>query len=189
MERKLDKNIRMDGVFCSLVPIGEKDLPLVVELRNKEKNKYFMNQQYDITLEMQKQWYCNYLKRENDIYWGIWNKTGCFIGTIRLYHMEGDSCEEGSCIVDENYAKEAPYVVEAKYLITEYAFRDLRMRCMINIIRMDNKVMNSLAKQQGFQLIGVVDIGGVPYNRMIMYADRFARDKIKKILDYWKERG
>lgn len=182
---KPDKRIRLDGRFCTLAPITEGDLSLVVELRNRRKNKYFLNQKYDITLEMQTCWYREYLERENDIYWGIWKTGHIFIGTIRLYNMEGDTCEEGSCIVDEKYAKEAPYAVEAKYLLAMYAFRTLGMRRMINEIRVDNKVMNALAKQQGYQLVRVIEIGGEPYYYMVLDADQFAGDKMKRLLDYW----
>lgn len=185
---KLDKDIQLDGVFCSLIPITEKELPLVVELRNRKKNKYFMNQAYDITLESQKKWHQDYMKRDDDIYWGIWNREYIFVGTIRLYNVEGEVCEEGSCIVDERHAKEAPYAVEAKYLLSRYAFQTLGMRRMINEIRTDNKVMNSLAKQQGFRFKKLVDIGGVQYNYMVLEAERFAGDRIRRLLDYWKER-
>lgn len=183
-----DKGIRLDGVFCSLIPITEKELPLVVELRNREKNKYFMNQAYDITLESQKKWYQDYQKRDDDVYWGIWNRENIFVGTIRLYHVKGEVCEEGSCIVDERYAGEAPYAVEAKYLLVCYAFQTLELRRMVNEIRTDNKVMNSLAKQQGFRLEKLVDIGGVQYNYMVLDSDRFAGDRIRRLLAYWKER-
>lgn len=185
---KPDKNICLNGRVCSLIPIMKKDLPLVVELRNREKNKYFLNQKHDITIAMQEDWYREYQRRENDIYWGIWKNENIFIGTIRLYNIESDICEEGSCIVDERYAKEAPYALEAKYLLAMYAFRTLGIRQMINEIKVDNKVMRSLAKQQGYRLSKQVEIDGTPYLYMILDADLFAEEKINRILNYWGER-
>lgn len=188
MEKRADKNLRLEGLFCRLTPVTEKELPLIVNLRNREKNKYFLNQKSDITLKMQEEWFLEYQKRENDIYLGIRNRNNVFIGTIRLYNIEGDTCEEGSCIVDERYAREAPYAAEAKYLLTQYAFHVLGMQRMINEIRVDNKVMKSLARQQGFLPVKQVEIGGAMYCYMVLDADRYSGERLKRILDNWKER-
>lgn len=188
MERELDKNTQLHGRFCSLVPIREQDLPAVIRLRNQEKNKYFLNQKQDITLEAQRDWFLEYQKRRDDLYLGIWSRKKEFAGTIRLYHAQRDICEEGSCIVDEKLAKEAPYAAEAKYLLMQHAFLELGIRQIINQIRTDNKVMLSLAKQQGFRFVRDTDIGGVQYCYMILDAENFDGERLKKILDYWADR-
>lgn len=185
---KLDKKMILVGDFCKLIPIEPKDFETFIELRNREKNKYFLNQNYDVTLEGQRIWYNNYLERDNDIYWGIWRDEDTIVGTIRLYNVNGDTCEEGSCIIDDIYSKEAPYAVEAKYLLTKYAFENLGLKQIVNENKKDNRVMNSLSKQQGFRFIKNVFIGDAEYNYFILEVGDFQKEKIEKLLNYWKER-
>lgn len=185
---KLDKNCILIGHFCTLIPVLPKDFERIIELRNREENKYFLNQKYDITFEEQCIWYEKYLERVDDVYWGIWKSDDCLIGTIRLYDVEEDSAEEGSCIIDNQYSKEAPYVVEAKYLLTRYAFEQVGVKKIINRNKKDNKVMNSLSRQQGFKLQRIIDINGMEYNYYVLVVDDFQQEKIEKVLDYWKKR-
>lgn len=188
MREMLNKQIVLQGDFCTLIPIREQDLEAVIKLRNREKNKYFLHQESNLTLEQQKGWYEDYLIRDNDIYWGIWKKNNTFIGTIRIYNIEGDECEEGSCIVDENYAREAPYAVEAKYLLTNYAFETLKLKKMINVIKADNKVMNSFSRQQGYKLMKEIMLGESTYNYYVLECGDFEGEKIEQMLEYWKMR-
>lgn len=182
------RNKKIEGIFCDLVPVGEQDLIHIVHLRNEKRNKYFLNQNADVSLEEQKSWFEEYLRRTDDIYWGIWNKAGQMVGTIRLYNIGNDQCEEGSCIINEKYSKEAPYAVEAKFLSTVFAFDELKLNKMINENRIDNKVMNSLSKQIGFQLEKIVEIRGVQFNYFTLLAEKFEREKLLRIINYWKER-
>lgn len=182
------KQKKIEGVFCDLIPVMEIDLSEIVTLRNQERNKYYLHQESDITLEQQKVWYQDYSGRKDDIYWGIHNKKGELVGTIRLYDIREGYCEEGSCIVDERYAKEAPYAIEAKYLTIKFAFDILHLKQMINENKKDNKVMNSFSKQLGFEKIKTVMIRGAEFNYFILTPERFQEKKIRQILDYWENR-
>lgn len=188
MRERVDKQIVLKGSFCTLIPVREQDFKCIIRLRNMENNKYFLHQQSDLTLEQQEKWYKDYLDRDDDIYWGIWKDDDTFIGTIRIYNIKGEMCEEGSCIVDEVYSGEAPYAVEAKYLLTEYAFRTLGLKKIVNINKSDNKVMNSLSRQQGFVLAEEIVKDGCRFNYYILEEQNFKKDKIEKILQYWKTR-
>lgn len=179
----------IEGIFCDLIPLEYKDLPSVVELRNQEKNKYCLNQADDITLEQQEIWFEEYEKRDNDIYWGVWDKNhNIMLGTLRLYDIQPDICEEGSCIINEKYAMDAPYATEAKYLVGVFAFDTLGVKQLINEIRTDNKVMASLAKRQGYKKHRQVEIRGVAFDYYLLDKEDFKRDRLEKVLDYWKER-
>lgn len=188
MKEKPNKQVVLKGEFCTLIPIEERDFGDIIRLRNREKNRYFLNQKSELTWEQQKKWYQDYFGRDNDIYWGIWKNRDTFIGTIRIYNIREGECEEGSCIVDEDYAKEAPYAVEAKYLLTKYAFDTLGVARIININKADNKVMNSLSKRQGFRVMDEVFLEGEKYYYFILEEKNFEREKIEKMLQYWKTR-
>lgn len=176
------------GRFMDLIPVRESDLSDIVELRNRERNKYFLCQENDITLEQQKQWYETYCNRENDIYWGIHNKGGDLIGTIRLYDIRDDYCEEGSCIIDEDCAKDAPYMAEAKYITTCFAFDSLGVKKIKNHNRKDNKVMNSLSRQLGYEKKGIDMLRGTEYIEFFLTPEQFPKEKISRLLDYWTAR-
>lgn len=176
------------GVFCDLIPIREADLKDIVVLRNQERNKYYLHQETDITLDQQILWYQQYSEKNDDIYWGIHSKQGDLVGTIRLYDIREGYCEEGSCIIDERYAKEAPYAVEAKYLSIRFAFETLCIKQMINENKADNKVMNSLSKQLGFKKIKTVTIRGAEFNYLVLTPEQFQEEKVNKILNYWTDR-
>ncbi len=77
----------------------------VIRLRNQKESKYFLNQNYDLTVEMQKEWFKEFLLRENDIYWAACNKQGDVIGTIKTYNIERSQCEQGSTIIDAERKK------------------------------------------------------------------------------------
>ncbi|MDE6433393.1 MAG: GNAT family N-acetyltransferase [Lachnospiraceae bacterium] len=178
----------IEGSFCNLIPIREIDLNDIVMLRNQERNKYFLHQESDITLEQQRIWYQKYCIRKDDIYWGIHNKKGNLVGTIRLYDISDGSCEEGSCIIDENYAKEAPYAIEAKYLTIQFAFEILHLNRMVNENKKDNRVMNSFSKQLGFEKIKTVTIRDAEFNYYVLTPEQFQKEKVQQILEYWSNR-
>lgn len=60
----------------------------VVKLRNTERSRYYLNQDYMLTYEMQNKWYEPYLTKDTDIYWCIFNKNGEFVGTTRTYDID-----------------------------------------------------------------------------------------------------
>lgn len=180
-----DKIIK--GDFIDLVPLRERYFSDVVRIRNQEKSKYYLNQRFDLTIQMQTEWYNEYLKRENDIYWVVLDKKGNVIGTERIYDITGVSCEEGSTIIDENYSMKGPYSVEVILLAMDFCFNNLRVKTVINTDRIDNKNMNSISQKIGFKLLRKIEIRGVPYNYYELTEDNYQRDKILKIIDVWKK--
>ena len=78
---------RIEGDFVDLVPFTLVDADNVVAMRNREKNRHFLNQTCIITTASQARWYKSYLERFDDIYWSIYNKQNQFIGTVRIYDI------------------------------------------------------------------------------------------------------
>lgn len=182
----------VEGLFVDLVPIEPRHFGKVVALRNIPQNMHFLNQTHELTVEKQMRWYDSYLARDNDIYWAICDKQGEMIGTLRLYAINAQtaSCTQGSFIISETRAREAPYAAEAEILSLDVAFDVLSMRHVINEDRNDNKVMNSLTRRIGFALVGNIDIGGVPYNRYMLDKKSYMlnRERILRTLEAWVER-
>ena len=187
MENKI-----IEGVSIDLKPVSLEMASQIFNMRNVNRNKYFFNQQMNLTLQDQEKWLQEYSKRENDIYWAIYDKQNVFIGTIRLYDIDYDkgTCEQGSFMIAEEYAKEGPYAIEAELISLDYAFNELNLKKIVNCDRYDNKKMNSLTKKIGFEFVDVVQISGVDFNRYELTYDNYEanRHKLATVIDYWRER-
>lgn len=182
------KNVTLNGKIIDLVPFDKEYFESVVELRNRDLNRYFLNQDNILTIEQQENWFNSYLQRDNDIYWCIMDKKKRFVGTIRLYDIEESICELGSLIVDDRLAKEGPYALEAQLLALNFCFEKLKVKQVINQDRIDNKVMNSLSKKLGYEYIRKVIIREIEYNYYLLLEDNFKKKKIEDIIDYWSKR-
>lgn len=178
----------IEGKCIDLVPVKEELLPRVIELRNQERSRYFLNQSVILTLEMQKKWYDEYLKRDNDIYWCIRSRENIIVGTVRLYNITESSCDHGSVMIDEKYSMGMPYALEAEILSLEFAFYTLKVKQIFNDDRHDNKMMNSISKKMGFVFQNVIDIGGVPYNHYILEEKNLKAEKYKAALEQFMDR-
>lgn len=188
---ELKKKI-IKGTFIDLVPITKENLNDIVNLRNQEKNRYFLNQQSIIDYNSQLKWYNNYLKIETDIYWAIYNKNNQFIGTIRIYDIDFNKniCEQGSFMIDSQFSNDAPYAVEAELLSLDFAFYELKIKNVINEDREDNKIMNNLSKKVGFKFIKNTLINEIKYNYYILEVDDYEknRDKFIGLIKLWNDR-
>ncbi|GFI32659.1 hypothetical protein IMSAGC013_04063 [Lachnospiraceae bacterium] len=178
----------IEGKCIDLIPVKEELLPTIVELRNQERSRYYFNQSVLLTLEMQKKWYEEYIKRYNDIYWCIRNKEHVIVGTVRLYNITENSCDHGSVMIDEKYSMGMPYALEAEILSLEFAFDVLKVRQVYNDDRHDNKMMNSISKKMGFVYQNVIDVGGIPYNHYILEKENLKTEKYKAALDKFMDR-
>lgn len=176
------------GLCLNLVPLNEKFLSDVVRLRNQDKSRYYLNQNLVLTLDMQKKWYNDYLKRLNDIYWCIQNKEGIIIGTIRLYDITKSDCNQGSFILDDNYSMGLPYALETELITLDFAFNILKIKEVINEDRIDNKMMNSISKKIGFKFEKKVNIRDIEYNRYILKKEDLKLERYKQSLNIFMNR-
>lgn len=182
------RNEIIEGLCIDLIPVSKELLHDVVRLRNQDKSRYFLNQSMMLTLEMQTEWFHNYLNRMDDIYWCVREKKGAIIGTVRLYNITSKSCEHGSLIIDENYSMGLPYALETVVRSLEFAFRNLGVEEIINDDRCDNAMMNSMTKKMGFKFQKVIDIGGVPYNHYVLSTEDSKIEKYKANLESFMNR-
>lgn len=186
------KNRIIEGVCLDLVPLSTKFSEEIAVLRNREENRYNLNQDYELTKEMQDAWTAAYLEREDDLYWCLARKDGQFLGTIRLYEIKEDekTCRQGSFMIAREYAAEGPYALEAIILTLDFAFEKLQCELVYNDDRRDNKVMNNLSKKFGFSFVEEILVKGIPYNLYSITLEAYGkkREKIKPLIDYWKER-
>ncbi len=186
------RNQDIIGRFVILRPVSAKYAVEIVTLRNKPRNLYCLNQPGIVSLEDQLRWIEKYEKKTDDIYWCILDKKERFIGTIRIYDidMDGMQCEEGSYVVDEDVSGEAPYAIESKMLALDAAFDTLDIGRVKNENRADNKGMNNMDNQLGFDQGENTLIRGTSYLIRFLSAKdyRLNRSKFSSVIDYWSER-
>lgn len=186
------RNKKIIGKCIDLIPFTLDNVENVVSIRNKDRNKYFLNQTYEISVQSQTEWYQRYIERHNDIYWCIYNKEAQFVGTIRIYDIddENDICDQGSFMIDEEIGTGTPYALEAEILTLDFIFEKLKIAKVINEDRADNKVMNNLTKKIGFIFEKKTIINGVDYNYYLLNYDNYKnnREKFQTVIDYWVNR-
>ena len=187
------RNKKIEGKIIDLIPFSLADVENVVEIRNRENNKYFLNQSYELTVDSQTRWYESYLSRLDDIYWCIYNKSNEFIGTIRVYDIDErkNLCDQGSFIIDEDQAGGTPYAIEAELLTLDFVFSELNVSNVINEDRADNKVMNNLTKKLGFEYKKDTEKDGIAYKYYILTQENYEknREKFQAVIDYWANRN
>lgn len=158
------------GVNIYLKPVTVEDLQFIVDMRNQEKSKCFLNQIDDSTLESQKIWYGAYESKIDDIYWIYCDtKTDKKLGTIRLYNIEENECEIGSSTADLTVDNAFFSFMEAHSLAMQFAREILQIPKMHVDTRTDNKFVDMVLRKLGFEFKKVIDIRGVDYNYYEMY--------------------
>lgn len=74
-------------------------------LRNQSKNRYCFFNSDIITVESQQEWYNNYLEREHDYMFSVYNQHGQFLGGAALYDITEDTAEFGRLLIDKDATK------------------------------------------------------------------------------------
>ena len=186
------RNKPIEGRTIDLVPLKEEFCGNIVELRNKKRNMYYLSQGEELSLQKQLEWYKKYQERYNDIYWCILKKNGDFIGTIRLYDINRDEniLEHGSFMIDEDYAAEGSYAIEAELMSLDFAFGKIKISKVINTIRHDNGKMSSLACKLGFKYIKEFLLKETIYKYYLLLEEDYKnrRVKIDELIDIWIKR-
>ncbi|MCM1193012.1 MAG: GNAT family N-acetyltransferase [Butyrivibrio sp.] len=157
------KNYEGDTIY--LKPIDIDDIQFIVDMRNQERSRYYLNQAADSTVESQTKWFMNYEPRSDDIYWIYCDKkTNRRLGTIRLYNMKANECEIGSSTADLSIKDSFFSFMEAHSLALKFANEELLMKKMHVDTRTDNKFVDVVLRRLGFEFKKIIDIRGVDYN-------------------------
>lgn len=178
------------GTFIDLVPACIDDSEAIVNLRNTERVRYFFSQTRMYDIKGQIEWFKKYKDLSNDLLWCIKDKSGEFLGTIRIYNVDNveRTCNQGAFAIDERYAGDGPYAVEALILSLDYCFDVLGIMYVYHDIKIDNNVMNSLSRRLGFSYVKDINYNGNEYRmfRVDYSSYKEKRVKIIELLEWWK---
>lgn len=186
------RNKTISGKIIDLTPFSPMDSERIVDIRNSENVRWGFNQTRVYDARGQIDWYERYIRTDNDIFWCIRKKDGTIVGMIRAYdidHKIGE-CKQGTFAMDEEYANEAPYAVEALVLTLDFIFDRLGMKKVIHEDRDGNRNMNNLSKKLGMVQTGTIDFKGAKYNCYALQKNEYyeRRNRFINLVDYWANR-
>jgi RimJ/RimL family protein N-acetyltransferase len=182
---------RVEGHVVDLVPYGPEHHERVIGLRNTARATYFLHQPAPLTLEGQAKWFAGYLSRFDDVQWAICRKDGLVVGATALYGITDDRAraEKGRLVIDDAYAKEGPYILEAELLLLDVAFGRVKVARVDTCVRDDNGTMQSINAKLGFTRTGEHDIRGVEYWDYALTPDRYAPERLRAVAAAWAARA
>jgi len=177
------------GKIIDMIPYDPSYAEEVVRLRNTDRVRYFLNQDYESTLETQHKWYDDYLLRDNDILWVVKNKQGQMIGTNRIYDVDQNKAEKGSQIINEEFSLGAPFALESEIILVNFLFKKIGIKKIIAKIRDDNEKTKSMNVKMGFFETNYEIIRGVRYIIYELDNKDYNLSYFEDIINYWSNRN
>ena len=136
-----------------LRPLTEEDIEPLRILRNK--HRCFFLDKSEIAEDQQREWYKNYLLKDDDIMFSISALPTDFLGAIALYNIDYNTlnAEFGRIVVsDEAPRFTGTYAIEALLLFARDVLKLLRVSCSVLI---NNQRAKSIYERLGFKLVTV----------------------------------
>ena len=179
------------GKVVDLLPLAEAHAADVVRLRNQQRAMHFMTSPKPLTVEDQRRWFADYLRRDDDLQWMIAAKDGALVGVTALYDIDlaAGSAEKGRLVSADEISLAAPYVLEAELLLLRLAFGELGLQTVSAAIRPDNDKVISAHARMGFRRDGSKHIRGTDYEVHRLRAERFDPTPMEAVVDHFRQRS
>lgn len=140
------------GENINLREIEESDLPKMVEWRNKDRiRKCFFSQEL-LTLDKQKVWFKEYLKKDDDRIFIIETKDNIPIGTVGLkdIDLKDGKAEFGRTMIGEDEYLGKGLAKSAAAALMTYAFGEMGLEMLYLEVLGGNKAAINLYEKCGF---------------------------------------
>lgn len=155
--RDFDEYVKDNYIESQNVVLEElirKYFKLIIEWRNDEKNRRFINQKDDLTIEKQEKWYQNYINKDNEVLFVMIDKIKNIpFGTIGITEIDKrkKQCITGRLLVGNINYLGSVYITEACLNLYDYVFYKLMLdRCYYHVV-VNNKKVISYNKRFGFK--------------------------------------
>lgn len=177
------------GRIVDLYPFSPEFAADIVRLRNQEKARYFLSQNFELTEEAQLQWIRQYTEHPEEINFVTVSKSGCPVGTFGLYDLKDDCMEFGRLVFDlEKVKGGVPYALESAILVFDLAFDVIGLERVVANIREDNYNLLKFAQSLGFRPTGACMLREQPY--VVLHMESYERS-YRRYLPYigaWMEK-
>lgn len=168
------------GKFVTLRSINPDDAEFSYNIRADKKNRDTVGQLAS-SIEAQRDYIINQMKKPGDYYFVVLNNNNERIGLIGVYDIHGEMGEIGR----EVNVGEPMETLEASLLINDFCRNVLKLKKLCYVIYSNNKKNISNVKKRGGNFIGYVERSGV---KALYYEDELSNtieseNKIRKMLE------
>lgn len=134
----------------TLRPLSCEDSEKYRQLRNQEQNRRCFFYSDRITKNAQQKWYDNYLKKENDYMFSVYNHNGQFLGGAALYDMQTDHAEFGRLLIDRTAAGQGGTGYQVLMLLCQLAKEQFHLSYLHLELFEDNLPAKKTYEKAGF---------------------------------------
>lgn len=156
------KNRKLIGEFVVLDEVEPKYFEKIIEWRNNPENNKFLNQPYELTLELQQKWYKSYLKDNTQGFFIMVDKEKevpfATLGWTD-YNAERKICILGRALVGDYEYKGSKELMEGYLLLQDYIHYNMNVDMTYIHVVNENKKVISFNKRWGY----------TPNNQEIVY--------------------
>lgn len=151
-------------------PLSDKDLELVRSWRNKDQIRKWFTHSQIITKADQKQWYLDYIDKEDDMFFIIEEIKLIQrpIGCVALYHMNKEEAEFGRFMIGETQAMSKGYGKKALEAMKQLAFHTLRLRRIYLHVLSHNAKAMKVYEKAGFKKEACIAHDNVEMIKMVL---------------------
>ena len=156
------RSLRLEGKFAVLEEISPKYFQQVIDWRNDKNLNKFLNQPFELTLELEKKWYENYLRDETQGLMIILDKaTNTPIGTTGWtdFDAENRRCICGRLLLGRKDFAGSPAFIERVFLLGDFLYQFVDVE-FIHVVKKNRRALH-INKILGF----VPNTGEIQYPR------------------------
>ncbi len=161
LARYKGRKYELKGKKCILGDIKEKDLSKYVGwLRDKEVTRYLSQDNPNLTLKKEKEWYEKTKKAKNEVVFGIYaldKGKKILVGSASFLKIDNDNrnAEFGIAIGDKDYWGKG-IGTETTKLIIDFGFKILGLNSVYLVVNINNKAGQKAYKRAGFKKVGIM---------------------------------
>lgn len=143
------------GEHVILEEINPQYFNKIIEWRNNPENNKFLNQPYELNLELQKKWYENYLQDDTQgLFILIDKQNNMPFGTMGWTDLDKDKriCITGRLLIGNLEYRGSLYFKEATELFNDYLYKDCRIKIMYAHVTEENIASIKWHQKWGYNL-------------------------------------
>ena len=171
------------GKTVDLIPYTMEHLDETIALRNQEKAKYNMTQEYDINREQQIEWIKKYELKDDEFGHIIRNKRNETVGISFCYNYDGESMEIGRAAFDLERIVGMPYAFETSKISADLVFDYLELPMFKTIVKSDNHALLKFYKKLKWTNTGTCVVRNQVYENLVLYKADYNYHNFSNILE------
>lgn len=178
------RNVVIEGKYVILEEVAPKHFEYIIKWRNNPENNRYLNQPYELTMELQQQWYEKYL---NDYTQGLLividRKNNTPFGTLGWtdYDCKEKVCVSGRSLVGISKYRGSREFLEARLLQSDYLYYKLGIEVMYAHIVDSNFRSIAWDKKWGFKK----NMGVIKYPKELVINGMVQSEYVRTREDYW----